>query len=713
MSEVKVNKISPRSGTNVQLGDSGDTITVPSGATLDASNATTTLPANVVTTTGSQTLTNKTINSANNTITITEANISDLGSYITASSTDTLTNKTIGSSQLTGALPALDGSALTGIPDTIAPTRHSIRPSLNLDFANSKALDPRITFTRASNATYYDGYTSVKAEENLFTYSQEIEQWTKSTNITVTANSTTAPDGTLTADTIEGNTTSSGTRWVVNGSSHTGNATYSFYAKAGTNNYVQIYFNVGGVYANFDLSTGAVGSSSGLTPSIVDAGNGWYRCIVSDLIDTYYSSFIQLIPNSSSARASASTLQTSIYLWGGQKEIRSSVTTYTPTTSSPITKYQPALQTAGNNVARFDHNPATGESLGLLIEESRTNLVTYSEDLVSSFTVGASFANILSNTIIAPDGTLTGSKLYNSTTTGEHYREDQFSYSAGSYSFSIYAKAGEYNQIIVRPVHVGANEGSSTSIGFTLTGNGSFNTTPAYGSCSIDNVGNGWYRCVVNLDLTGTVTSFGHRIQLYDGSSVYTGDGYSGVYVWGAQAEQGSFPTSYIKTTGSQVTRSADTGSLDTTLDWINLSEGTFYVNAKFQSHSTILGLGSYANSNNRNGFSRVGSAWRFFTDTINENHSFSNTLSDTTSGYAVGNEVKLAGVYKIGEYTGISVNGFFVLGTVTTLNNGVYVPNNTLYFARPGVEESSYIKKISFYPIRLTSNEIQDLTEE
>ena len=93
MSEVKVNKISPRSGTNVQLGDSGDTITVPSGATLDASNATTTLPANVVTTTGSQTLTNKTINSANNTITITEANISDLGSYITASSTDTLTNK--------------------------------------------------------------------------------------------------------------------------------------------------------------------------------------------------------------------------------------------------------------------------------------------------------------------------------------------------------------------------------------------------------------------------------------------------------------------------------------------------------------------------------------------------------------------------------------------------------------------------------------------
>ena len=64
MSEVKVNKISPRSGTDVQLGDSGDTITVPSGATFDASNATTTLPATVVTTDGSQTLTNKTIDAS-------------------------------------------------------------------------------------------------------------------------------------------------------------------------------------------------------------------------------------------------------------------------------------------------------------------------------------------------------------------------------------------------------------------------------------------------------------------------------------------------------------------------------------------------------------------------------------------------------------------------------------------------------------------------
>ena len=47
MSEVKVNKISPRSGTAFTLGDSGDTFTVPSGGTLTTTNATVNLPASV------------------------------------------------------------------------------------------------------------------------------------------------------------------------------------------------------------------------------------------------------------------------------------------------------------------------------------------------------------------------------------------------------------------------------------------------------------------------------------------------------------------------------------------------------------------------------------------------------------------------------------------------------------------------------------------
>ena len=70
-----------------------------------------------------------------------------------------------------------------------------IRPSLLLDFANSKTLDPRITFTRGSTATYWDGKTTAKAEENLFSKSQEFDHayWNKA-RTDITANATTALD---------------------------------------------------------------------------------------------------------------------------------------------------------------------------------------------------------------------------------------------------------------------------------------------------------------------------------------------------------------------------------------------------------------------------------------------------------------------------------------------------------------------------------------
>ena len=71
MSKIEVDAIVPQSGTTLTVGESGDTITIPSGATFDASNATTTLPSTVVTTTGSQTLTNKTIDASQLTGTIT------------------------------------------------------------------------------------------------------------------------------------------------------------------------------------------------------------------------------------------------------------------------------------------------------------------------------------------------------------------------------------------------------------------------------------------------------------------------------------------------------------------------------------------------------------------------------------------------------------------------------------------------------------------
>jgi hypothetical protein len=87
---------------------------------------------------------------------------------------------------------------------TISNLYPALKPSLNLDFANVKALDPRITFARASTGTYYDGQTVAKAEENLLIRSQEFDSsptWATSSS-SVTANTTTAPVGRTTRTTL-------------------------------------------------------------------------------------------------------------------------------------------------------------------------------------------------------------------------------------------------------------------------------------------------------------------------------------------------------------------------------------------------------------------------------------------------------------------------------------------------------------------------------
>ena len=74
----------------------------------------------------------------------------------------------------------VSGGTLTGRPklanqdiDIIEPKYPTIKPSLNLDFVSSRQLDPRITFARNCSASYYDGKTTAKAEENLLKYSQD------------------------------------------------------------------------------------------------------------------------------------------------------------------------------------------------------------------------------------------------------------------------------------------------------------------------------------------------------------------------------------------------------------------------------------------------------------------------------------------------------------------------------------------------------------
>lgn len=485
------------------------------------------------------------------------ANINQNASNITAIQ-NASTNATNAATSATAAASSASAAATSASEASAAslanePTRHTVRPSLLLDFANTKQLDPRITFTRTTTATYYDDKTVAKAEENLALYSQELDNayWTN-TRVTKTANSVAAPDGTTTAETIT-ETATTGTHrttsQVITVAASTA-ITVSVFLKDNTRQYAVVgasssvtgnrWFAVTADLAGGTITqTGAGAGGTYTSSSITSFGNGWYRVVVTGQIgaSTDAALNIQMAEGGTPsigdfmALSYAGDTGKSYYAWGAQLEQRSSVTAYTATTTAPITNYIPVLQTAASGVARFDHNPTTGESLGLLVEEQRTNLVTYSEDFANAAWTKSN-SSITSNTIVAPDGTLTGDKLVEDTANSNHSVRNPVTVVSGStYTASVYFKAAERTQSSFE-IFTGA---SVYKIIVDLS-TGTFVSQSGTGSYVITSVGNGWYRVAITAVASSTTLN-AFIYPAVAGSTTYTGNGYSGVFIWGAQLE--------------------------------------------------------------------------------------------------------------------------------------------------------------------------------
>ena len=261
----------------------------------------------------------------------------------------------------------------------------------------------------------------------MLTYSQEFDNssWSKAA-ASITANQLAAPDGTTTAElfTADGSSAQhSSSKYPLTFTAD--NYVFSIFAKKGTNDFFQIRFNTdaGSGRANFDLNNGTTGGVSGVTATITDVGNGWYRCTAMEAASATTSGGVTLylVGALTDGAAPTNALSTTVYFWGAQLEQRSAATAYTVTTSGPIVKYQPVLQTAASGEARFDHAPLTGESKGLLIEEARTN-IAYPSNQQS----GTYLSRVTQNTTgaIAPDGTQTASIVRETTETGAHHIHD-------------------------------------------------------------------------------------------------------------------------------------------------------------------------------------------------------------------------------------------------------------------------------------------------
>ena len=431
--------------------------------------------------------------------------------------------------------------------------------SLDLKFADNKSLinsisgQNLVTFTRASSGTYVDSQGVIRtATTNLQTNSENIASLGTLTGSTVTSNTIVAPDGQTTADKLIEDTSTGGHQVSGISISWLGNTTYtvSVYAKADTRTVLTVAFGTASNWVNssrtaaFNLSNGTVSSTSGtpLVASIQALPNGWYRCVVSaTTVAAPVASTLVLQLNNGSTTSYTGDGTSGLFLWGAQLEQSSTVGEYIPTTSTI------------NSAPRFDHNPTTGESLGLLVEEARTNLSQQSDNFADVYWAKTD-CTITSNESTAPDGTLTADLWTNTATPGVVQNNLTKDAAVRTYTGSLWVKSNVTVFTLSIDAGTTANRGrvvfnlSNGTLTSTLN-DGAFTNTSGTITAYADN----WYRLTVT-----TTTSTGTSIRL---RAFFSNVGAT-ARIWGAQVEEGAFATSYIPTTTATVTRSADVASI-------------------------------------------------------------------------------------------------------------------------------------------------------
>lgn len=560
-----------------------------------------------------------------------------------------------------------------------------------------------ISFTRTSAATYVNSAGNIvttPASKNLLAFTEEFGNaaWVK-TGLSVTSNIATAPSGTATADMLTADAGSSTHRILGNGSPAGFQQAFSFYVKAGTHRFVQVNSGANAnLYANFDVLDGQVGNVGSLATAFIEpVGDGWFRC---GFVGTPATStgvrlvFVQSLTSSFDQVWTATGAET-IYAWGAQIELGSTATSY-------------VRNFGGLFPPRFDYDPVTLQPRGLLIEEQRTNLLLWSEEFDNASWVKAA-VTATANATTSPDGTVDADAIIETTASSTHDVNQSATLSAAAHTYSAFVKANGRSWVRLFVFQSGPG---STSVWFNVS-TGSVGTVGAGASnATITNFGNGWYRCAFTFTAVAASASLYAQLATADnGPASYTGDGTSGIFLWGAQLEAGAFATSYIPTVASQVTRTADQASIvaPNFAPWYNQSEGTFVVEGR---QNAVTGTTSRVVSANDG--------------TINESIQLAVTSTGTT-GYAeirdggtavvatapvgsitVASIFKMALAYKVDDCA-ISVNGSAVttdtsatMPTVGSLNIGYHVNSSFL---------NGHIRRISYYPSRLSNAQLQALS--
>jgi hypothetical protein len=381
--------------------------------------------------------------------------------------------------------------------------------------------------------------------------------------------------------------------------------------------------------------------------------------------------------------------------------------TFTRASSATYTGSDGIVKTATTNEARFDHNPTTGESLGLLVEEARTNLVTASADFSTGWTTTR--ATLTTNQTTAPDGTTTADLLTEDTSTNTHVLQSNFSVTAGtSYTLSVWVKQNTSVSPTrnIRLFFPSAQFTTQVAAGFDLT-TGVITPTNSPVATSLQFYANGWVRISCTATCTTSSASSSISFQMTSGVlTTYTG-GSSGLYLWGAQFEAGAFMTSYIPTTGTTATRAADVASITGSNfnNWFNANEGSLFA----QYRTPASGTRSVATFNDGTANERM----NLYSSTTDPKFIVVDggaTQADLDGGtISINTETRAAIGYAVNNFAMASDNGSAVtdtsgtLPTVTQLLIGNDQANNY---------QNGIIKRLIYWPTRLTDTTLQQITQ-
>jgi hypothetical protein len=553
------------------------------------------------------------------------------------------------------------------------------------------------------------------ATTNLLLQSEEFDNasWDSAAGArSVSSNSQVAPNGIQVADTVTADGTTAS--HFVSQSATLSATPYSFsvFAKAGTNNFIQLRtFNAfGGMFANFDLSTGVVGATgaaSGATPTslIQPYLNGWFRCTMVFTPAAASSSVgIYLVDSASAPGSQSNSLSTSVHLWGAQLEQSSTVGEYIPTTSTI------------NSAPRFDHDPTTGESLGLLVEESRTNLTRYSQDLTvtPAWTEGGAGVALAPTVVDVFGGFTAAFKLTENNATSAHSLSQGFTITANTlYSVTAWFKSGSGNRDgRVLLTNTAAWNGTIAPRARIEFSTGTAKNVLGFVTADVIQYPNGWFKFVGTALSSATGGPSAFLCLLSDaGTETYEGDGVSYIYIGPCQLEVGAFPTSYIPTEGSTVTRAADVVSISGSnfSSWYNQSEGTVFAEAAVpvgvSSSRAILSIDDGSNTD-RIQIRHNGTTAR--TNLVVDNSSTQFSAQFVGDSFPPGQYVKLAMASKANDFAAVKT-----FGELDTDTSGTMPTVNQLQIglAPSNPQPCKPIKRITYWPVRLPDATLLNIT--